>query len=170
MIKFKQIGFIALLSFTISSSLQAQMEKGDVSYHGGTELAFPTGDLRQASSFGIGGFIGLRYALADQIHLNTTFGYNLFFGKGESSTSFGQYSIRAGAAYFLGKDGGFNLNGALGYGAITSNGFSDGGLHYAVGAGYDFEMLNVSVNYNAIKVEGGTYSWVGLRLAYPFRY
>lgn len=170
MIKIKQVLSIVILTITISTSLHAQMEKGDVSYQGGTEIAFPTGDLGTLTSFGLGGFGQLSYALQDQIHLNASFGYNLFFGKGENSTTLGQYSIKVGGAYFLGADGGFNVNAAVGYGAVTASGFSDGGLHYAFGAGYDFEMLKVSANYNGIAVKGGTYSWIGLRFAYPFGY
>jgi hypothetical protein len=170
MINFKQFLTIVILAFTISTDIHAQMEKGDVGYQGGTEVAFPTGILGDLTSFGIGGFGQISYALTDQVHLNTSFGYNIFIGKGEEPNTFGQYSIKAGGAYFLGNDGGFNVNGSVGYGSVTSNGFGEGGLHYAFGAGYDFEMLKVHVNYNGIAVKGGAYTWVGLRLAYPFGY
>jgi hypothetical protein len=166
--KIKQILTIAIVAIAISTSANAQMKQGDISYQAGLEAALPTGDLALGSSFGIGGFGQLNYAMSDQFHIIGSLGYNSFFAKSGGSGSLGAFLLKVGGAYYVNEQ--FNLQGGLGYGSFSSSGGSGslGGLHFAFGAGYDLEALKLSVNYNTVSVTGGSFSWIGLKVGYAF--
>jgi hypothetical protein len=164
--KVKQILTIAIAAIAISTSANAQMKEGDISYQAGVEAALPIGDFGTGSSFGIGGFGQLNYAIADQFHIIGSLGYNSFFAKESGGGSLGAFLLKAGGAYYVNEQ--FNLQAGVGYGSFSGGGGSIGGLHYAVGAGYDLESLKLSVNYNAVSVTGGTSNWIGLRVGYAF--
>jgi hypothetical protein len=154
---------ILLAGFSFAN---AQSGSGELKFSGGAEAALPIGDFGNFSSFGIGGFAAGDYGLSESFHLIGSLGYNAFFAKGGLGGSLGTLTFRAGGAYYASEA--FNVNGAVGFGSLSGGGGSVSGFHYSAGVGYNMESLGFGLNYNAISANGGTNTWLGLRVAYSF--
>ena len=176
---------IALLSLSVLIAAQSFGQKeskktssGGTTFSIGVEAGLPVGkDLKDVSSFGIGGSAKAAINIFDGGDVTISAGYISFIGKTVTGTilkypSLGTIPLKAGLRFKLGE--GFYGEPQLGYTIAKFSG-TDGninGFTYAGGIGYMASGIDVGVRYEAwTKSEGGdtaTPSFIGLRVAYNF--
>jgi len=131
----------------------------------GATGAIPLGNFGDDYSFGIGGFLKGAYNVSPNVDVTLTAGYKNFSGKtisGITIPSEGIIDFIAGASYLM--DGGFHIDGGIGYGLFTPG--SSGGFAYRVGAGYKFASVwDVTANYNGVS-DVVTTSYIGIGISY----
>jgi hypothetical protein len=164
---------------TLSANAQSDSKSGnplklDVGVTGG----LPTGNFGDAYSFGIGGYAKGSYNVAENIDLTLTADYKSFSGKtitetfggqtvSEKAPAYGIFSVLAGATYLV--DGGFHIDGGIGFGSLSAGGGSASGFAYRVGIGYTAsEVLDITANYNGVSANGGSISYIGFGVGYRF--
>ncbi len=164
-----------------SSQVYAQKMNKTFSFGFGLEGVIPSGDL--AESYGMGGGLTLRASYkAGPGFVTLTSGALVFAPKsldgGENSEDMKaamQIPIKAGYK-FIYKDYLFAMA-EIGYSSLTtyapnSDGelekISSGGLVYAPSIGFQYKSLELGLRYETFSTEGGTASFMGLRLGFNF--
>lgn len=157
-----------LFAFT---SVNAQTKTPRLSI--GAEFAFPMGDYGDVMNFGYGGSLQYQHPVAENLLVTGSAGYTRFQSKdipGFGKISDGAIPIKAGARYYFGENffGGAELGAAI----STETGGKTGFI-YSPGIGVDFPVsdsgsIELGGRYEGWSVNGGTKSFIGLRLAYNF--
>lgn len=138
----------------------------------GAELAMPMGDFGDAVGIGFGGTLGYEYPIGDAMGLGLRAGYMSFSGKdgGPSETvipaqAFFKY-------YFQEQQSGFYAMANLGIHSSSvkfdGESISSTDLSYAPELGYHLANIDLGLRYQIISGDGGSSSYIGVRLAYVF--
>lgn len=143
----------------------------------GIDGAFPMGDFKEASSFGIGGTLKGLYGVGAAGQVALTAGYLHFPFKENTSAASGSTAIIPVLAGYRHHFKGFFLEPQAGVSIIRSQmdieGLGSGNssttaFGWALGAGYLFNAFEVSARYQSADKEGGSLGFAGLRIAYNF--
>ena len=151
------------------SGLAAQAQEG---LSLGGHVALPVGDAADFSGFSIGIDAVYLWGVADSFDAGAATGLTNAFGKSED---FGsgvtvdyddvQFLPLAAAGRFHASDQ-FILGVDLGY-AIGLNDGNDGGFYYRPQVGYALsDLLQLTLSYTGISLDGGTWSTIGLGILY----
>ena len=153
-----------------SFSLFAQDEDGDgKSFHFGlgTALSLPLGDLKEATTFGVGFELQPAYMVTDNIEAFIQAGVAVFKGKefASDANSLLHIPLLAGARF---KSGGFLAGGGVGYGLFTSDGVSNNGFMFSPQIGYAAGKIEILGQFSSASVTGGTLSYAGIKIFRKF--
>lgn len=162
----KKVLFFAAL---FCAGLSAQAQEG---LSLGGHIALPVGDAADVSGFSIGIDAVYLWEVADQFDAGIAGGLTNAFGKSEDfgsgiTVDFDdvQFLPVAAAGRFHASDQ-FTLGADLGY-AIGINDGNDGGFYYRPQAGYALsDLLQLTLSYTGVSLDGGTWSTVALGLLY----
>lgn len=161
-----------LFAFT-SVNAQTRAPKFSV----GAEFAFPMGDFGDVADFGFGGSLQYQHPVAANLLLTGSAGYTSFKFKDitEGGITFeggnaGYIPVKAGARYYFGES--FFAGAELGASFSTEDEGSTAFV-YSPGIGVDFPVsdkgsIELGARYEGWSYDGGTNSFIGLRLAYNF--
>ncbi len=157
------------------SSVKAQTR--DVAMSGpklgiGAEFAFPMGDFGDATDFGYGASLSYLHPIAAGLSITGNAGYINFKSKeilGQTFNS-GFIPVKAGLRYYAAEN--FYIGGELGA-AFTTEDNGSTAFAYSPGIGIEFPVadkgaIELGARYEGWKYDGGTNSFIGLRLAYNF--
>ena len=164
----KTILFIALAMFAGCVFAQNDSDEKTFKFGIGTTFSLPAGDLKNASSYGIGFELTGIYNFAENIDFFAQAGADFFNSSTPYGTSLLQIPVIAGVHY---KINGFFAGAGVGYGHwISSNSESPstGGFLYSPQIGYNFGKLQILLNYTSTIVTGGSLSYAGLKLFRTF--
>ena len=171
----KLILLTAVAGFFAFSNVNAQTK--DVGMTGaklgiGADFAFPMGDFGEGTDFGFGGSLGVQFPVANKLNLTGSAGYLNFKSKEVLGMTYNAASIpvKAGARYFVAEN--FYIGAELGAAFSTEDNGSTA-FAYAPGVGIEFPVadngaIELGARYEGWKYDGGTNSFLGLRLAYNF--
>ncbi len=155
------------LSLFSTLSLFAQSDDNDEKiFHfglGGT-ISLPIGDLKEATSYGVGFEIQPSYSFTQNVEGFLQTGVNVFKGKeyfGTATNSLLHVPILVGARF---KTNHFFAGAGVGYGLWTSDGQSSNGFTYSPQVGYDGGKIEVGLNYTSTVVTGGSNSYIGIKI------
>ena len=174
----KVIFTLAIATVAFTANAQDKKSDKEFKFSVGVEAGLPLGDLKEGSSFGIGGSVMGEYAAAESLGLTLSAGYLTFSGKtidvdGESfkSPSLNLIPVLVGAKYHFNDK--FYGHAQLGmtFASVKVEGVSasTSAFTYAPTIGVTpSENIDISVKYQAYSKGGGTTSFVGLRVAYVF--
>lgn len=156
------------IAAVISLTAMSYAQKGAIKLGIGAEVGLPMGDFGDAAKTGFGGSVKGFYGVSDAGDITLSVGYLSFSSKGGGSST-GALPILAGYRHNF---SGFFVEPQVGYTSFSGGGSSQGGLGWAINAGYGMKSWEASVGYNSAstKVSGVTFtnSWVGVRVAYNF--
>ncbi len=138
----------------------------------GADFAFPMGDFGDATDFGFGGSLGVQLPVANKLNITGSAGYLSFKSKEILGTTYtsGFVPVKAGARFFVAEN--FYIGGELGA-AFSTEDNGTTAFAYAPGVGIEFPVadngaIELGARYEGWKYDGGTNSFLGLRLAYNF--
>lgn len=166
--------FVAGLGFAASAQTEGAVRKLSI----GGDYGFPTESGSKDISY-VGGSLQFEQPVAKSLNLTLSGGYLSRMATGDTKdalkalglqTSVGFIPVKAGAKYYFG--GNFYGAGELGASfSAESNGST--GFAYAPGLGASFSLadkssLDFGIRYEGWSYDGGSTSFVGLRLAYAF--
>jgi hypothetical protein len=163
---------IAVIAF--SANAQDKASDKPLKFSVGVEAGLPLGDLKEGSSFGIGGSAMAEYAAAENLGLTLGAGYLTFLGKtveGEKGPSLNLIPVLVGAKYYFSPK--FYGHAQLGmtFASVKIEGLGSANTSaftYAPTIGVlPTENIDISLKYQAYS-KGGTTSFIGLRAAYTF--
>lgn len=171
----KLILLTAIAGFFAFSNVNAQTK--DVGMTGtklgiGADFAFPMGDFGDFTDFGYGGSLAAQFPIANKLSLTGSAGYLNFKAK-DGLIDVPDYSaipVKAGARFYAAEK--FYIGAELGAAFPTKDGGSTA-FAYAPGIGIEFPVadngaIELGARYEGWKYDGGTNSFLGLRLAYNF--
>jgi hypothetical protein len=171
----KLILLTAIAGFFAFSNVNAQTK--DVGMTGtklgiGADFAFPMGDFGDVADFGFGGSLAAQFPIANKLNLTASAGYLNFKSKEIAGVTFNSsyIPVKAGARYFVAEN--FYIGGELGASFPAKDGGSTA-FAYAPGVGIEFPVadngaIELGARYEGWSYDGGTNSFLGLRLAYNF--
>jgi len=139
----------------------------------GAEFAFPVGNFGDVYNLGYGGSLQYQHPVAPSLNLTASAGYINFQSKDlpiVGKVNSGAIPVKVGARYFLAEN--IFVNGELGASFSTEDGGSTG-FAYSPGVGVEFPVsdkgaVELGARYEGWSYDGGTNSFIGLRLAYNF--
>lgn len=169
----KKLCAMAIIAIACSQSVLAQ--GGGTNLSIGPELMTTTGNAGDTWGIGIGGSAQAEHFFKDKISGLGYFGFNIFNGKSIPGLTNVKYKamniipIRVGARYYITE--GFHTGAQLGVGFMSSGGNSNTALAYSLQVGYNFSTkkgrsVDAALKYDGYSKSGGTFSSIGLRLAY----
>lgn len=170
----KLILLTAVAGFFAFSNVNAQTK--DVGMTGtklgiGADFAFPMGDFGDLTDFGFGGSLAAQFPIANKLSLTGSAGYLNFKSKEIAGVTFNSsfIPVKAGARFYAAEN--FYIGAELGASFPTEDGST--GFAYAPGVGIEFPVadngaIELGARYEGWKYDGGTSSFLGLRLAYNF--
>lgn len=165
----------AIAGFFTFSNVNAQTK--DVGMTGtklgiGADFAFPMGDFGDVNDFGFGGSLGVQFPVANKVNLTGSAGYLNIKSKeiAGMTSNLGYIPVKAGARFFVAEN--FYIGGELGASFSTEDNGKTA-FAYAPGIGIEFPVadngaIELGARYEGWKYDGGTNSFLGLRLAYNF--
>jgi len=137
----------------------------------GAEFAFPMGDFGDVFNLGYGGSLQYQHPVAANLKLTGSAGYLNFKAKDEfGGGTAGSIPVKVGARYFVAEN--FYLGGELGA-AFSTEDNGKTGFAYSPGIGVEFPVadksaIELGARYEGWSYDGGTNSFIGLRLAWNF--
>jgi len=138
----------------------------------GADFAFPMGDFSKGADFGFGGSLAAQFPVSNKLNLTGSAGYLNFKSKEIAGVTYNTASIpvKAGARFYAAEN--FYIGAELGAAFPTKGGGSTA-FAYAPGVGVEFPVadngaIELGARYEGWKYDGGTSSFLGLRLAYNF--
>ncbi len=164
---------LSLAVMAISFCATAQKSEQPLKFSVGVEAGLPVGDFKTTSKFGIGGSLQGEYAAAETVGITLSAGYLSFGGKtvdlGEGISgklpSTSVVPVLAGAKIYFAEK-------VYGHAQVGMSFFNNGlgsAFTYSPGIGVKAsDNIDVLVKYQAASKNGGTLSFIGLRLAYNF--
>ena len=160
----------------------------------GAELGLPMGTFGDAQGIGFGGSLRYEMPMGDNLGLMATAGFLSFSAKDYSVAGFTikgntetVIPIQVGAKYyFTEQQNGFygsvelgvhsssvtipgyegTVIGGVTYGAYPETKVTNTNLSYAPGVGYHLANLDLGLKYQIISGDGGSSSYLGVRIAY----
>jgi hypothetical protein len=139
----------------------------------GVEGLLPTGNLKNASNFGLGITPRLQYGVADNLALTLTSGFYNFFGKelsGSPSVKVPAYQmvpLKLGVKAFVSQN--VYLSGEVGAGFETKDYYGKNTkLIASPGIGWANQSWDVGARYENFSGQSNSFGTVGLRIAYGF--
>lgn len=168
----KKIVLLAALAIA-SFAANAQQESKKFTLALGPTLSLPLGDLKEVSSLGIGAEVEGSLAISESFQGFLQAGYASFSGK---SYDFGfglsgKYPTTSVVPVLVGGRyvyNGLSFGAGLGYASYSIAGNSEGGFTYSPQIGYDFGKIKGIVNYTSTSLDGGSASFLGLKVFYKF--
>lgn len=171
----KKIFFsVAIIAIAFNANAQdSKTEIGSLKFSVGVEAGLPLGDFKEISSFGIGGSLQGEYVVADNFGLTLNAGYLNFIGKTVTITGLGSFKypstsivpVLAGAKIYFSEQ-------VYGHAQLGVSFFNNGGgtvFTYAPTLGFmPAENIDLALKYQGASKDGGTLSFLGVRLAYGF--
>jgi hypothetical protein len=150
---------------TLTASAQKEAAGKDLKFSVGVTAGLPVGDLKNASSFAIGGDIQGEYAAAESLGITLSAGYLNFTGKNNAGST-GLIPVLAGAKFnFTDKIYG---HAQLGMSFSTESG-GGSAFTYAPSVGYLVsENFDIALKYQAATKNSFTTAFFGIRAAYSF--
>lgn len=155
---------LAIAALAFSANAQSKEAAKSLKFSVGVNAGLPIGDLKNVSSFVIGGDVQGEYAAAETASLTLSAGYHNWSGKngwGSSST----IPVLLGGKFAFGEQ-------FYGHAQLGVSFLSDGGgtaFTYAPSIGYQAsENFDVSVKYQAFTKNSSTGAFIGVRAAYSF--
>jgi hypothetical protein len=156
--------FLALLICASFSSFAQSDDDKTFKFGIGPSLSLPLGDLKDATSVGVGFELTGVYSLSDNIAAFAQLGIDVFKSAdsfdGESSDNLLHIPLMVGARFTT---NGFFAGAGIGYGLWTGGGGSSNGLLYSPQIGYDFGKIQILADYTGTSVTGGSLSYFGLK-------
>lgn len=166
----KSLLLIVVLSALAFNTFAQSSDNSGGKFSIGIDPGLPVGDASDVSSFAIGGDLKYSMPAAENFDVSLSAGYTAFLGK--TIDGFKLPSIKGIPVKLAGR---YNFNGPTGFFGEVGLGaafIQDGGgtaFLYAPGIGYAMDGgFEIGVRYEGWSVHGGTFSQVGLRLAYSF--
>lgn len=168
---------VCLLACLTSFAVFAQ--QGNNQIGAGLELGLPLGDFGEGSEMGIGGSLKGLYGIGQAGQVGLTLGYISFGMKESTSSASGSSGIIPIMAtyrhhfngFYLEPQAGLSLHKAKvnidGMGSVSS---SSSAFGYAIGAGYLIGDVDISARYQGASKDGGSMSFIGIRLGYNFSF
>ena len=184
------LAVIAVAGLLFSGSAKAQKATGYDSqgfrFGIGAEAGIPTGDIRPASHFALGGTARLQYDLKGPVSLMLTSGYTNFFGRdytvtsttsnstttvGYKASDYGIIPLKAGLKVFPTHN--FYISGEAGAGFETRNDiYGDKHTKLILSPGIGFAEshtgLDIGLRYDNYSGQGANFGQVALRVAVGF--
>jgi len=174
----KKVTFILIGLCLIGLPVFSQAQTGNMSLGIGLETGVPSGDLSNASSFGIGGLAVGSYDVDQNLAVNVKIGYLRFSGK-DNAGSLGIIPILAGVKYFLTPKlettsmrvyaaGDVGLYSASPEGGNSSTKFGVSpilGARFEAGSNMDVDL---HVNYTTVFTDVSSTSWMGVGVGLVF--
>jgi len=168
---------IVLYTLLLVTSITAAAQKGNNQIGIGGEIGFPTGAFSNAVKTGLGGGVKFLIGAGRSGQVTFTAGYTSFSVKGsgsEYSANYGILPIMIGYRQFI-VDGLYSEP-QLGYGSYSikvkgggqTASTSRGAFTYAIGFGYVVDDVDIGIRYQDGKIDGDSFSYVGIRLGYNF--
>lgn len=128
----------------------------------GAHVGLPVGDAGDISSFVVGGELQGEYNFSESASGIVSAAYSHFIGEDLGAgfkLNYGAVPLLVGARYYPSSK--FFVGGQIGYGFFTGDA-DGGGFAYKPQIGYNSDLIQVGLSYNAITDDGATISWVGL--------
>jgi hypothetical protein len=164
----------SIVGASVFSANAQDSESSGFHFGGGLRLGLPIGDFADGWSFGIGAELQGEYMFSDKFSGTVTTGYTQFMGKDVDIPGFGSVKmdgvglipILAGVRVYPAPT--FFIGAKVGYGILTGNGNSTGGLNYEPQIGYNGGKFQLALGYNGLSKDGETLSHMGLSAIYKF--
>lgn len=168
--KFAVIAFSVL--FALKTNAQENVKVTSPSLSIAVDGAIPTGDFKSGYKMGLGADAKLAIPVVTDGFVTVSGGFLSFPGKdfaGYKLPTATLIPLKAGFQYRF--PGGLYLEPQLGYSILKVKGESgsDGAFTYAGNIGFLVNnMIDLSARYEASSKDGGTTSFIGLRVGYNF--
>ena len=128
----------------------------------GTAISLPLGELKESAFIGLGVEIQPSYAISEGLEVFVQTGIHVFRDKSSyGDANMVHLPLLAGARLKL---GGIFVGGGAGYGLWMANNESVKGLMYSPQIGYDLGKLEIGLNYTNTSLEGGRFTYFGIKL------
>lgn len=174
----KLIFTLAIAAVGLTAAAQDKASDKSLKFSVGVEAGLPLGDLKDVSSFGIGGSVMGEYAAAESLGLTLSAGYMTFSGKtieedGESfkAPSLNLIPVLVGAKYHFNEKFYGHAQLGMSFASVKVAGVSasTSAFTYAPTIGVTpSENIDISLKYQSYTKGGSSTSFLGLRVAYVF--
>lgn len=170
----KVIFTMAIAAFAFTANAQDSKSDKEFKLSVGVEAGLPLGDLKEGTSFGIGGSAMGEYAAAENLGLTLSAGYLTFSGKTVEDVkgpSLNIIPVLVGAKYHFNEKFYGHAQLGMSFASVKVEGVSasTSAFTYAPTIGFTpSENIDIAVKYQSYSKGGGTTSFLGLRVAYVF--
>ena len=164
---------IAAVAFTANAQEKSGSDK-PLKFSVGVEAGLPLGDLKEGSSFGIGGSAMGEYSAAESLGLTLSAGYLTFSGKTVESVkgpSLNLIPVLVGAKYHFNEKIYGHAQLGMTFASVKFEGVSasTSAFTYAPTIGFTpSENIDIALKYQAYTKNSTSTSFLGLRVAYVF--
>lgn len=165
--------FTAAAIFLGSNANAQSTPKSALRFGIGVEGLLPTGNLKNASNFGLGVTPRLQYGIDDAVSLTLTSGFYNYFGKelsGSTGVNVPDYQmipLKLGVKGFISQN--IYLIGEVGAGFETKNFYGKNTkLLASPGIGWANKSWDVGARYENFSGQSNNFGTIGLRVAYGF--
>jgi len=170
----RKLLFSLVLLITVSFAANAQSGTNKIGI--GAEAAIPIGNAKDVLKTGFGGSLKALFGIGKAGQVTLTSGYTTFSGKDIPDGYKATLSVIPALAGYRQNIAGFYIEPQAGASLISEKDSYDGESEtgstikftWGVGAGYVISNVEIGARYQRAEVEGGNFSFAGLKLGYNF--